>query len=380
MRLQAACAYPAEDGINVKTNTGRVLKGRKMMMQFLLSRCPNVSAVRKKAAEFGITTTRFTLKDEKCTLCGMCVRICNEVLGAGAIGFADRGVFRRVEPAFAQPSKECLGCGACTFVCPTGHIQMESETRSFWRDTLGAEQRQCRYSRMGMVAHKICPRGFQCQQCEVDQTMEEVLKMHPAFAARPVERKQPVTLEEFTLIPQFYFAKNHLWLKRLDGKVKVGIDDFVRKVVGRLDDIVMPAAGDSLNRGETVWELRCGDKSLALRAPLGGRLIDINTDLLTDPSLAVKDPYHRGWLALIWPRETEWQDTLKRLQSGRAAENWFATEAERLYHWSEPAESGAGVSPVRAMAADGGRLIPDLPNKLNETQWNALTSAFFGEV
>ncbi|MDQ7778900.1 MAG: 2Fe-2S iron-sulfur cluster-binding protein [Planctomycetota bacterium] len=371
-RLQAACAYPAEEGISVRTNSSRILKGRKLMMHFLLSRCPDVPAVRKKAAEFGITRPRFAPKNEKCILCGMCVRVCNEVLGASAIGFADRGIFRRVEPAFAQPSEACLGCGACTFVCPTGHIQMESQTRDFWRDKLGAEQRQCRYARMGLVAHKVCPRSFQCQKCEVDQAMEETLKTHPAFVARPVERKLPVTIEEFTVMPQLYFAKNHLWLKRLDGKVKVGIDDFARKVISRVDDIVMPSAGDTLSRGEAVWELRSGGRTLSLRTPLGGRLIDVNTDLLTDPSLATKDPYYRGWLALVWPREEEWRETAGRLQSGRAAEDWFASEAERLYHWSEPAG--------KAMAADGGRLIPDLPGKLSETQWKALTGAFFADV
>jgi predicted molibdopterin-dependent oxidoreductase YjgC len=66
-RLQAACAYPTEEGIEVKTNTERVIRGRKLMMEFLLARCPNVPAIRKNAEELGIKTPRFSLKDEKCT-------------------------------------------------------------------------------------------------------------------------------------------------------------------------------------------------------------------------------------------------------------------------------------------------------------------------
>ncbi|MDI6732758.1 MAG: 2Fe-2S iron-sulfur cluster-binding protein [Planctomycetota bacterium] len=368
-RLQASCAYPAEEGIEVKTNTERVIRGRKLMMEFLLARCPNVPAIRKKAEELGVKTPRFSLKDEKCTLCGMCVRVCNEILGVGAIGFADRGIFRRVEPAFDKPSEECLACGACTYVCPTGDIQMETKSRNYWRDKLFGGARDCRYARMGLVSHKVCPNDFQCQKCEVDQRMEDTFGTHPAFVAKPAERKKPQLIEEFILMPGLYYARNHLWFKRLDGKVKIGIDDFTKKVVNRVDNIILPEVGKRLETGQVAWGLRCGSKDLGIRVPLNGEIIDINPDVISDPSLITKDPYQRGWVALVWPKETEWQQTLPKLYSGYKAEQWLSVEAERLYRWSEPQS--------KVMVADGGRLLPELPQRLNDTQWHNFVQAFF---
>jgi len=73
----------------------------------------------------GVEKTRFPMEDKKCILCGLCGRVCEEVIGASAIGFVNRGIKRKPTTPFEIQSDACIGCGACAMVCPTGVIKIE---------------------------------------------------------------------------------------------------------------------------------------------------------------------------------------------------------------------------------------------------------------
>jgi heterodisulfide reductase subunit A len=124
--LQTACTFPVGDGLEVKTDTPIVIEARKAILGMLLSRTPKVPEIQELAAQYGITEPPFDVvdADEKCILCGLCVRTCHELVKAGAINFANRGVDRQVAPPFMEKTRVCIGCGACTIVCPTGAIDM----------------------------------------------------------------------------------------------------------------------------------------------------------------------------------------------------------------------------------------------------------------
>lgn len=124
-RIVTSCNYPAENGITVQTNTRRVQAVRTLVIELLLARCPNVKVIRELAEEYGISEPRFKQGNNFCILCGMCVRVCREVVGVEAIGFARRGVNREVAPPFFDPAQQCIGCGSCVYICPTGIITME---------------------------------------------------------------------------------------------------------------------------------------------------------------------------------------------------------------------------------------------------------------
>lgn len=126
-RLTTACTYPAWDGIEVKTDTERVIKARKFAVELLLARCPNVEQLRQLAKQLGVEAGRLKAndQDEQCILCGMCVRVCRDIVGLAAISFINRGIERKVETPFKTHSEDCIGCGACAFVCPTGAIKIE---------------------------------------------------------------------------------------------------------------------------------------------------------------------------------------------------------------------------------------------------------------
>ena len=126
-RLAASCSYPVQDGLVVRTDTPEVLEARKMMLELLMARAPKAEKVRELAAEMGIEKSRFPISNEQedCILCGLCVRVCEEVVERSIVNFVNRGAEREVTTAFGEPQEECITCGACALVCPTGCIKIE---------------------------------------------------------------------------------------------------------------------------------------------------------------------------------------------------------------------------------------------------------------
>jgi len=122
-RLVASCLYPVKNGIKVKTHSERVIKGRKMILELLIAKCPNSKTLQDLASQMGLEKIRFKMENKDCILCGLCVRMCAEQMGSGAIGFVGRGQKREVATPFHMVSEICRNCGACMYICPVVGVQ-----------------------------------------------------------------------------------------------------------------------------------------------------------------------------------------------------------------------------------------------------------------
>lgn len=124
-RLVASCLYPVEEGLTVNTNSERVMDNRRVIVELLLARCPEVQVIQDLAKKLGIDKTPFKPEDKKCILCGLCVRVCQEVVAVSAISLISRGVTRQVAAPFYEASEDCIGCGSCAYICPVDAIKLE---------------------------------------------------------------------------------------------------------------------------------------------------------------------------------------------------------------------------------------------------------------
>lgn len=165
-----------------------------------------------------------------------------------------------------------------------------------------------------------------------------------------------------------YFHQGHSWAAPEGGDVvRVGMDDFAQKLLGKIDAIKFPKVGSQITQGETAWSLLVGSKSIDMLSPVDGKIVAINESLLSSPESISKDPYGQSWLMKV--QAPKISSNLKNLLSGELARKWMDGVRENLL-----ARMNYNLG---AVYQDGGVPVDGIARNLDREKWDEIVKDFF---
>lgn len=173
-------------------------------------------------------------------------------------------------------------------------------------------------------------------------------------------------------VPDGYsFHPGHTWLKAepmgsdLQRLVRVGLDDFAQKLVGKADAVQLPEVGSRLSQGDKGWSLVVDSVAIPMLSPVAGEVVEVNEDILRSPDLLNQDPYGNGWLLKVRPDRMPAET--RNLLSGKVAMAWMESTLESL--------TGAPEAGLGTVMQDGGMPVDGFAKALGGEQWQELAKA-----
>lgn len=191
----------------------------------------------------------------------------------------------------------------------------------------------------------------------------------PAMAVyREYANVVPAIRDWFHLpLENMYFHQGHSWaMPEGDNVVRVGIDDFAQKLVGKIDAIKLPKVGSEVTQGEKGWSLLAGSKSIDMLSPVDGQIVEINESLLRSPEGIGKDPYGESWLMKV--QSPKISANLKNLLSGGLVGKWMEGVKENLF-------SRMNYN-LGAVSQDGGVPVDGIARNIDRERWDEIVREF----
>ena len=211
----------------------------------------------------------------------------------------------------------------------TGYATVESAVETMQHGALDYVQKPFTADELSAFARRLSSK----RQVRLEaQRLPRVRVVAPALAAA-------VPPEEFCVPGGAFFSDGHAWA-RIDpgGRVRVGLDDFARKALGRIERVELPAKDATVQRGEPMFAVRRGDGIVRFLAPVSGRVTHVNQDLLAHPDWLAESPYEEAWVCLIEPSDLAGE--LAALRIGKPVVDWYQSEIVRLGKIGGPAADG----------------------------------------
>lgn len=171
-----------------------------------------------------------------------------------------------------------------------------------------------------------------------------------------------------TQVIERYFHPAHSWVRVDVGEtVSVGVDDLFQRILGRLTLVDFPKLGTTVRQGESLATLHHGGRSLVQIAPVSGRIIKLNSSLYSRPTLINDSPYTSGWIAKIAPSDLHFE--LRNLLRDAVADRWHEALRRMIV--------GLFTPRVQPVLQDGGQIVENVGDLLDEEEWEQLVHEFF---
>jgi len=176
---------------------------------------------------------------------------------------------------------------------------------------------------------------------------------------------------EFAIPGGVFISQGHCWVSmEQDGNVKVGIDDFAKKLIGKVDAIEFPNLGMVVKMGQPLFTVKQGNKSITFNSPVSGKVIKLNKPLQYDIELLNVTPYDSNWVCELDAEDIDTE--LKNLRIGKTAVSFYQVDIE---HFVELRKKS--LRPVKEGEYENGEIYYGELEALDEPNWNKVSSEFF---
>lgn len=176
-------------------------------------------------------------------------------------------------------------------------------------------------------------------------------ELYQVAGTRPQPRLSPIATPKMErsaglAIPQgYWFHPGHTWsVKEGPDDARIGIDSFAANLIGQIDKVDVIGENRWVRQGQKVMTIHCGKTAIDMVSPIEGVITSINREALEDPKTIVRDPYEKGWIAMV--KSPDLPVNQKNLVQGSMVAPWMQNCLTRMTSMVPQ------MSP--AMAADGG--------------------------
>ena len=243
--------------------------------------------------------------------------------------------------------------------------QAQKGKQSTWQDSMRRRpelDRICRHSLTNRIARRVCAYDYTCGSCDFDQFFEDVWA--PKTKSMPLEIQQ---IKGFEVPMGYYFHNGHTWARiESGGFIRIGLDDFALKLLGKPDAFDLPLMGKELHENTPGWGLKRRDHLADVRSPVNGVILEVNQKVREAPETANREPYGDGWLFLVQTPDVK--KSLNGLMEDTRSLGWMNAEVDLL---EQMIEEVAGP-----LAADGGFISADVFGNVPNLDWDNLTRTF----
>jgi len=194
--------------------------------------------------------------------------------------------------------------------------------------------------------------------------------------AKRVKQSIGVLTANILRIPRgLFYNKNHTWLfLEKSGNAKLGLDDFMSRLVGHVDVHWLKAEGEILKKGELLAEINQDGKKLLVFSPISGEIVHVNAALQEDPDLLNEDPYEKGWMYAVKP--SNWKKETQSFYMADEAAGWIKSEVERLKDFLAVSTAKHSSEPAMVTLQEGGEIRQHILSELDGEVWQDFQESF----
>jgi len=254
---------------------------------------------------------------------------------------------------------------------------------------------KCVWMAAGLLSYKLCKYDLQCEKCPLDWELRNQ-SARPSFHPMPSEEKRKISPHEagsptpwkkgtraegflgeelslFNIKGSLFYHPGHTWIEvEKADEVRVGLDHFLERTMGKVKVVVLPLSGKRCFQGENLCSLIQEEGILHIVFPVSGSILSINQKLKDQPELVTKDPSGEGFLLTLRPKNL--QRDQKHLFSGEAALSWYQKELERFK--TAVISELHGQERVGMTMQDGGIKLGDIKALVGPERYIQLLSTF----